>query len=112
MKCRRTRKLISKIVLGNNRVVSTNLLARHLKCLTCSITLCIDMSMFICDIEPWNFKYLHEYEVMLPCDLHALNENEFWKKISLFFFQIREVLNEGKVWFYKISCESVSWVIW
>jgi hypothetical protein len=49
---------------------------------------------------------------MLPCDLHALNENEFWKKISLFFFQIREVLNEGKVWFYKISCESVSWVIW
>jgi hypothetical protein len=36
--------------------------------------LCIDMSMFICDIKPFRFKYVHEYEVKLPCDLHILNE--------------------------------------
>jgi len=74
------------------------------------------MSMFICDIEPWNFKYLHEYEVMLPCDLHALNENEFWKKISLFFFSNKRgfewrksLILQNKLWKCELSNLVVKW---
>jgi hypothetical protein len=44
--------------------------------------------VFICDIYSCIFKYVYEYEIMLPFDLHALNENEFRKKI-IFFKRMR-----------------------
>jgi hypothetical protein len=59
------------------------------------------MIMFYSDGESWKFKYVYEYAIMLPCDLNALNENDF-------LFALEWGFKWSKVWFYKRFYKSVS----
>jgi hypothetical protein len=71
----------------NIRVKSANeWIVQGVKCIFLYIyiycmILCTEMStfffFFVFDIESYLFKYVYEDEVILPYDLHALNENEY-----------------------------------